>query len=333
LTKDELEDRKLFWNALDKRTNLDENGTPSEELKEEKLKQKIFALRSIIFALCRSRINRVFVARLLENFPDLTTRDGRKIECIKDFADYVKYAPLDNALRAVVFYAEHGMWGTCNDWADELEDEIMDLLMLKYTGKLCNGDKKMKVHDGGCIKRLIIKYRHILIEAIRNVMVKVHKEDYNVRNCHKPKESENDSDSDAEGLDVKMTPSHKSKKGLVDLVNAEQGKHGFFGYLGVYKGHPSLQGSALVTPPPKTAPLKTDDPYFAWFEAKCRAGQIQSFEDIQRLAEAESAVVRQNLSEAAPQPHNTVTEDVLDDSQLSLNLGAEKHDIDVRTFL
>jgi hypothetical protein len=136
LTKEELEDRKLFWAALDKRTNLDENGTPNEELKEEKLKEKIFALRSVIFALSRSRINRVFVERLLESFPGLNSRDGRKIECIKDFAEYVKYAPLDNALRAVVFYAEHGMWGTCNDWADELEDEIMDLLMLKYTGKL-----------------------------------------------------------------------------------------------------------------------------------------------------------------------------------------------------
>jgi hypothetical protein len=336
LTKEELEDRKLFWAALDKRTNLDENGTPNEELKEEKLKEKIFALRSVIFALSRSRINRVFVERLLESFPGLNSRDGRKIECIKDFAEYVKYAPLDNALRAVVFYAEHGMWGTCNDWADELEDEIMDLLMLKYTGKLCNGEKKMKVHDGGCIKRLIIKYRHILIEAIRNVMVKVHKEDYNVRNCHKPKETENDSESDLEDFDAKMTPLRKSKKGLVDLVKAEQDKHGFFGYLGMYKGHPSLQGSALVTPPPKSAAKKPEDPYFAWFNAKCLAGEIQSFEDIQRLAEAELSVVRKiNLFIGAAQEERNamMTEDSIHESHLSLDLATDEHELDVCTFL
>lgn len=295
LTDQELEDRKLFWSALDKRTNDEEHGTPNEELKDKKLKEKIFGLRTIVFALCRSRINRFFAAKLQENFPTVKTRDGRPIECIKDFAEYVKYSPLNNDLRAIVFYAEHGMWGTCNDWADELENEIMGLLMLKYTGKLCTGEKKMKVHDGGCIKRLIVKYRHILIETIRNVMVKVHKEDYNVRNCHKPKEEGKENESDSEEDYDSKNPSQKSKKGLVDLVSAEQDKHGFFGYLGMYKGHPNLEGHAPVTPPPKTATAKPEDPYFAWFDEKFRAGKIQSFEDIQRLAEAEIASVRRNL--------------------------------------
>ena len=295
LSKTQLDDRVVYWDALDKRTGNDK-GEPSAELKGDKLKEKIFGVRDITFSLCKSRINRFFRQQMNERFLDLHLKDGREVTCIKDFAEYVKHAPSGNELREQLFFALHGLWGTANEWADDVEDEIMELFSLRYTAKLCNGLTKQKICKGGCFKTLAVKYRHIQCEPIKNAAIKYHQECVYVRDKVTPK-TEDPGDHYPDIVDLDDTTAGINKKGLIKLHNATDRTHGFFGYLGIFAGHPSCEElEQAVTPAakptfPNSAFYPEDTPensvYFSWFRKKMQDQDIKSFSDIARLASEE----------------------------------------------
>ncbi len=304
----ELEDRKLFWAALDKRVTED-HGKPTPDLKEENLKKKILGLRSIVYSLSGSRINRYFAEKIGEAYPDLKLKDGRSIECIKDFAYYVKHAKSGADLREKAFYAMYGMWGTGNEWANVVESEIMDLLMLKYTGLLADGTQKEKVHEGGCFKDRTVKYKNILLEVIKNALMKYHKENILVRNYHKPPEkkqrNENTDDTtDSEEEEApKLVP--KSKRAPISIDDAKGDEDGFFGgYLAKLSGHKDEPLLPAVTPAPKPQAQEAENPYVAWLQAKLLGGEIGGFEDIKRLAETELNGVKRDLFANEVTPRN-----------------------------
>ena len=138
LSENQLEDRKLFWNALDKRVGTGKGG-PHDDLKGENVKQKMFGVSEIVFMLCGSRIDRALARSASERYHDLRLPSDCHIEGVWDFAEYVWKSVSSNDLRNNLFFALYGAWGTMNDWADEAESEIMDLLGLRYTDKLSSG--------------------------------------------------------------------------------------------------------------------------------------------------------------------------------------------------
>jgi hypothetical protein len=274
LTPAGLNSRYLEWSALDKR--IAGQGTPTEQLNIEDFKKRLHAFRQLVCALAEPRINKHFAAQFLARFPDF----GKPIASVDDFSHYCAVTPNSKELREQAAFAFHGLWGKGNRWAIPMEQQIMDLLQIKYKPHLTNGKTKRKIHQTACIGGCIVRKRGMMVlDKGRSVSKRSKREAFCVK--------------DHNVGDLKLNGEKKKKpatlpKGIVKIVEARVGTHGFDGFLGLCSGHELLETDVPATPVKKPEVEDSEESPLVAFAKKQAALGITSLADFSKAALEES---------------------------------------------
>ena len=171
-----------------------------------------------------ARLDSLFNARYHNNISKdgkvKTFTYGPRNKEVRNFADFAGYirqlTNMTKEIREMVFFVLHGMWEKSNPFLAELEKELLVVLGWEYTKYLVDGTEKERNHDGGCVKRILVKLKNRMLECVKNAMKGQHKEAIMVRRPARP------------------------AKDLKIIKEVHVGKHGYSGLLGLFETHPDL---------------------------------------------------------------------------------------------
>lgn len=237
-----LEDRYAHYKtALDKRDEQERQSSSVPKISMIDFGSYLSSIRAGVWHWGVARIEAYFVTKLTEQFPALQV-DGRDIESVNDFVNWIKIGPWNKEMRAVVFFAQDEMWGGGNNqWACNLEREFCSLFRIKFTGKRSNGSRQKRQTKGNCCAALFVKAKgSAIVDKIRNCTRRAHKEALYSRN-EKMKVSE----------PISLAENESAKKSSVPKVlmreEASLEVHGFIGKIGFCDGHERFHAPAMVS--------------------------------------------------------------------------------------
>lgn len=133
------------------------------------LKMRLVALREITIRMGDTGINAFFEKRVEESFPDFTFDGKQRVKTIKDVLKAYRRGLTDDAMLIWVFGT---VWGTGNDWATDLEHELMEFFCLRYNGDYANNVIKAREAKGGNIRAVLVKKKQGMLETIKKAVFK-----------------------------------------------------------------------------------------------------------------------------------------------------------------
>ena len=229
-------------------------------------------MRDSVVGFVKPRLDRLAVVHLNTYDPDYTFAGGRKVTSMDDFDEAILHEPWDNAQRGRVDFIQNGMWGPSNQLCLTLTNTVQKLFKISYTSHLCNGTKPKKAHQGGSIKKAIVRIKgSAIVNRVRNKTRMAHKEILYRRNHD-------------------ITDS----KHVAHMIDSTVPLYGFNGRIGLCHGHVMLfqitfnnslenAKNMLRTPtgkgtrPDPQAPAK--DLFAKWLAEKQSAGRTLAPED------------------------------------------------------
>ena len=319
LSKQELEQRFSNWNALDMRSEQEGNGrTPSEDWGLDKFATKLESVRSLISDLALPIMNQYFSTKFQERYPSITLVDGRKLNCVKDFIDFLESFESRNdsdlrLIREITSFVIYGIWGKSHIWAIHGEKAIMNWLGLAYVNTLSDGTKRKREQRGGCIKYLLVKERTQAGDEVRKTFEKTFYERFYTRDLftpalHKLKHMKLVSEDATfvtypesfDKLDLDdMDPSEiervrvlfRSASDARFLVRATVSSHGCNGLLYYNEYHPGridiLKKMAAAPVGMSAKPVvekETEDELLEWAMTQIKSGKIKTKRDFASVA-------------------------------------------------
>lgn len=221
---------------------------PYPTIKWEDFAPKLTQLRKGTVQWGAARVQELFIHRLNNKFDDLFL-NGSRVNSLSSFTDFIKAGPWDDKMRAIVFYAQDGMWEKCNSWSYNLEAEYARMLGIKFTGMRANGTKPKRTHKGKCAHYLFVKCKGTLVNTIRNATKRAWKEALFNR---KPKVTKVSEEGGGEGILLPMEMDADAMAKHVPKILHYQSREvaatsgfaaipGFNGVIGICEGHASLQ--------------------------------------------------------------------------------------------
>lgn len=148
---------------------------------DEALKQHLTDFRLLVGKLGKACAESFLKTQCAEQFPDVT-HGQKKVDSFKHALK--AYHELQDSEKKKKFarFVMHEVWGS-NDYATEVEEEILDLVKWKYhSGKLCNGTPREREAKGGNIRLLLVKKKTGLVEKFSNNLKETELLTYYVRN-------------------------------------------------------------------------------------------------------------------------------------------------------
>ena len=234
-----------------------------------KFVERLGNLRHMVIGFVGPRIERIFVLRFTDMYPDFTFAGGRKVTSIESFIAAIITADYGNSMRAMVHSTQNNLWGN-NTWAVKLEAKVMQVIGLEYTGTYLVKTPK-KNHDGNSVKDAIVKCKNTLIvQKIKRAVLKYHKEVLYKRNV---------------GI----------SNLVLELVPATLDSHGFNGWVGQCAGHPKLVERLSKEPPKKNPETKVD--MYHWFHSLLATGVTSPEMLLEEAAKLSSLPVKVTVSE------------------------------------
>jgi hypothetical protein len=145
----------------------------------EALKARLLGARSLIRKLGKSGIDNYYSNQVASKFPSLTI-DGHSINAVRQ-AKKVYLKLMDFKLKSeFAAFTLNGCWNG-NEWATDMEREVMDLLEWKYKDFYSNGETKERDTMGGTIRRLLVKKKGTMLETFHNYLKKTEKRSFFVK--------------------------------------------------------------------------------------------------------------------------------------------------------
>ena len=231
-----LEDRFRHIQALDKR--FDSSRGTFAGITIEEFARRLTDLRAAIVKLANAKVEEYMVENTKREYPSLRI-NNREIESCSDICDIIRKGPWDKPIKALAYYAIVGLWGENNQFAINMEKEICDLLRIKFSGFLSNGEAPSKNHKGKCISANIVKVKGTKVQTIRNCCRnRWHEAPMHRNERKKLEDSSGSADGSGEG---------KSESKLIKMEEATVETHGFHGKMGIFIGHPSHAPSVVAS--------------------------------------------------------------------------------------
>lgn len=202
------------------------NGQKITGITIEDFEKRLMAVRMGALKWGSARIEAIFKDKINKQYPAVLV-NGRAIECSQDFCDVIKLGPWDNTLRGMVSFAQHEMWGDSNQDSVNLEHEFREIIRVKFTGYLSNGEPPKKLHKGRCFSQLFVKVKNMMIGKIRNTCKRRWREAVYSRKEDPSSHARAGAGAGKEGI-----PQLKYQK----IATTEE--DGFHGKLGIFEGSP-----------------------------------------------------------------------------------------------
>ena len=243
--KEALEGRLAECRAFDKRHG--NNSAVSIGIDTtEKIQARLDNVKELVKMYGKPRIIRYFGCQFQQAFPDFRfggVNTGRKVQSLDDFCEALRSVPFDNAMRYMVWWALHGLWEKNNAWAIPLEEAVLKTLRWQYSGFYCDGSKKARVHQGGCIKAQLVVAKNSCLAKIKDVLARLHKVAIYAR-CPPKITTESivkKKNDRSKKIQDSLTRNGKYPKKVAPIqlewrVATKEGD-GFYGFLGFFEGH------------------------------------------------------------------------------------------------
>jgi hypothetical protein len=156
-------------------------------------------------------------------------------------------------MRAVVHYAQEGMWDASNTWAITLEEEFTMMLGIRFSSQRADPNNVPKrITQGNCAHYLFVKSKGTLVATIRNTTRRAWREAIFARRPIKDKQEPLPSTTHKE-KDNKIPRilhyEHVMRQSYME--RASDGEGFFGGIIGYCEGHPKLVKPAAVPTTPE----------------------------------------------------------------------------------
>lgn len=227
-----IESRMRHIKALDRRLPDEVATSAFPPITVEQFKKRLCSLRDGIYRWGGQRIKEIFIENLSEKYPHLRLQ-GRGLTSVTAFCKFVRLGPWDDTMRAIVHYAQDGMWESDNKWSINLEKELADLLAITWSGAHANElHKPERNTDGNCFHHLFVKRKASLCTRIRDTTKRTWLEAIYAR---QPAARES-----------YLNKNKSQIPKVVEYIKIEFCVSGFRGILGYCTGHPKLKKPRLV---------------------------------------------------------------------------------------
>lgn len=160
-------------------------------------------------------------------FPHVKLANGSPIATFDDVCTYVRTTRLSQEMRELVGFVVHHLWGPSNSCLLKIESHVMDMLEIQYSNENIDDRivvpgmelpplKREKRHDGGFVKKALVRKKGELSKSVAKEFVTVYKE----------------------VLYVRIPKIWKARKEVLYCVKSTQGPQRFVGAIGICGGHP-----------------------------------------------------------------------------------------------
>lgn len=232
-----IESRMQFIHSLDRRLPAERENTEFPALTIDEFGKRLSSLRDATYSWGGQRVKEIFVKNMLAKFDgeDELLLGGRKMRNHHDFCTIIKNGPWNDKMRAMVHYAQDGMWESNNRWSIQLEVEYAAMLGIKWSEKHSHVNyQEERRTEGNCAHHLFVKNKTSLVTRFRNTTKRLWLEAIYAREPTK-----NDT----------VKPSKIPR--VVEYIKTTYALSGFIGWIGKCEGHATLKI-------PKTVYVYTD---------------------------------------------------------------------------
>jgi len=189
-------------------------------------------LKEYVDRQARGKIDEYFAEHFNQKFPDFTP--GMRYTATRQIveAHAVMVPPLTKQMASAIHYSMVEMWGPGNLWSRKMEQDVMHLLGLQYSGGSCNEKKKQRNFNGGWISQVFVDRKNAMFDQVRrNGRIR-----FREYPCSRKSKGTQDFKKD------------KPKPLMMAARNKEV--HGYNGWVKICEGHPeapSLVGAVTAT--------------------------------------------------------------------------------------
>lgn len=232
-----IESRMQFIHSLDRRLPEERENTDFPTMNIEDFGKRLSSLRDATYSWGGQRVKEIFVEKMLAKFygEEELLLGGRKMRNHHDFCTIIKNGPWNDKMRAMVHYAQDGMWETNNRWSIQLEAEYAAMLGIKWSEKHSNVNyQEERSTEGNCAHHLFVKNKTSLVTRFRNTTKRAWLEAIYAR---EPAKNET------------VKPSKIPR--VIDHIKTTNALSGFVGWIGYCEGHQKFKM-------PKTVYVYTD---------------------------------------------------------------------------
>ena len=143
------------------------------------LKGNVQSMKSFAVEVAKTGVNKYYSEAFNQAYPGFTFKKGgriRHVTSLLDFNDALKQNTYGKEMRSMAFFTLHTVWGANNEWAIDLEQEILNHLQMEYSGKRFDGSVMVRNHRGGCFKAIGVAQKNSMLKPTKKCLKERHQE-------------------------------------------------------------------------------------------------------------------------------------------------------------